>query len=97
MKLHQKGYLLDQLSKAASLWDEEIVARVLREYGLAGVYWEKSVRLALEELAAGGLILRAQSRLHQVRGVQFVSFQYALTDFGRQRMLDTGLLSEAES
>ena len=36
MKLHQKGFLLVELSRSASLWDEELIARTLREYGLSG-------------------------------------------------------------
>jgi hypothetical protein len=50
-----------------------------------------SVRVALDELAAGGLILRQGERLLQDAARQRLSFCYALSDFGRQRMRDTGL------
>ncbi|CEJ84337.1 conserved hypothetical protein [Hyphomicrobium sp. GJ21] len=97
MKLHQKGFLLVELSRSASLWDEELIARTLREYGLSGEYWENSVRIALDELAAGGLVARLQSDLKTIRGKPMLTFHYALTDFGKTRMRDTGLLTEART
>lgn len=98
MKLHQKGFLLVELNGApAGLWDDDIVSRTLRSYGKSGSYWEKSIRIALEELAAAGLTTRLQSKLVNVGGVARLSFQYALTDFGRGRMRDTGLIAETRS
>lgn len=97
MKLHQKGYLLVELHRSGDLWDDDIVSRTLREFGHTGSYRDKSVRVALEELAAAGLVSRVQSKLEQRDGREMVSFQYALTEFGRTRMQDTGLLLEAGS
>lgn len=94
MKLHQKGYLLVRLNKTGGLWDSEISAMALREYGQSGGYWENAVKVALEELAAAGLISRVQSMLTTADGRPTLSFQYAITDFGRQRMIDTGLIAE---
>lgn len=94
MKLHQKGYLLVALNKTAGLWDGDLAAMTLRAYGKSGDYWEKSVRVALEELAAAGLIARVQSKLANAGANTRLSFQYAVTDFGRQRMKDTGLMDE---
>lgn len=96
MKLHQKGFLLVELNAAPDgLWDDELVRRTLRDYGQSGSYWEKSIRIALEELAAAGLTARLQSKLVNADGAVRLSFQYAMTDFGRTRMRDTGLTSEA--
>jgi hypothetical protein len=94
MKLHQKGFLLVELNSVSSLWDEELIARTLREYGHSGEYWENSIRVALDELAAAGLIVQLQSKLKNTHGKPMLTFLYAVTDFGRTRMVDTGLLKE---
>lgn len=94
MKLHQKGYLLVALNKTAGLWDGDLVAMAMREYGQSGSYWDKATRVALEELAAAGLISRKQSKLESTEQGSRLSFLYEVTDFGRQRMKDTGLLEE---
>jgi hypothetical protein len=95
MKLHQKGFLLVELNSVSGLWDEELIARTLSEYGHSGEYWENSIRVALDELAAAGLIARLQSNLKNIRGKPMLTFFYAVTDFGKARMMDTGLLTEA--
>ena len=94
MKLHLQGYLLVHLSKVSDMWDEELVAAAMREYGHSGDYWQKTIRVALDELAAAGLLTRLQSELKAIRGTPRLSFRYALTPFGRERMIDTGLLAE---
>ena len=55
------------------------------------------MRIALDELAAGGLVARLQSDLKTIRGKPMFTFHYALTDFGKTRMRDTGLLTEART
>ena len=94
MKLHQKGFLLVELNSSAGLWDEELIARTLREYGRSGDYWENTIRIALDELAAAGVITRLQSQLTTIRGKSMLTFFYAVTEFGKTRMMDTGLLTE---
>lgn len=94
MKLHQKGYLLVALSQADSLWDDQLITSTLREYNLSGDYWEKNLRVALDELAAAGLITRLEEKLENVRGKPRLLFHYRLSDFGRTRMCDTGLLPQ---
>ena len=97
MKLHQKGFLLVELSRVASLWDDRLVDKALREYGLDGAYWENNLRVALDELAAAGLITRLEEKLENVRGKSRLMFCYSLSDFGRARMLDTGLLPQGRT
>jgi len=94
MKLHQKGYLLVELSKVASMWDYELVSKSLTEYQLSGQYWINTLRVALEELAAAGLVTRIGEQLDDGRhaGQGKVLFNYQLSEFGRTRMRDTGLL-----
>lgn len=94
MKLHQKGYLLVELSKVASMWDYDLVNKSLTEYQLSGQYWINTLRVALEELAAAGLVTRIGERLDDGRhaGHGKVLFNYQLSEFGRTRMRDTGLL-----
>ncbi len=94
MKLHQKGYLLVELSKVESMWDDVLIAMTLREYGHEGVYWENNIRVALDELAAAGIISRLHARLEPMHGKPTLEFCYKLSDFGKARMIDTGLLHE---
>ncbi|MCB1483591.1 MAG: hypothetical protein KDJ17_01720 [Hyphomicrobiaceae bacterium] len=94
MKIHQKGFLLQQLSRSDRLWDEELVNRLLAYYGLSGAYWENNTRVTLDELTAAGLIKWVDRTLSSVHGRPRLSFEYELTDFGRTRMRDTGLLEE---
>ena len=95
MKLHQKGFLLVELSKHESIWDSDLISIVLEEYKLSGDYWFKSTCVTLDELAAAGLIARIDSRLDERLFVSKVRvmFKYQLTDFGRARMHGTGLLT----
>ena len=94
MKLHQKGFLLVELSKVESVWDLVLIHKALQEYHLKGEYWENHFRVAFDELAAAGLIKRLEARLVTVHSKAVLSFHYQLTEFGRARMLDTGLLPE---
>lgn len=94
-KIHMKGYLLCTLHGSPDgLWDHEIVAATLEEYRLSGGYWKGLVRVTLADLYSSGLIEHAGEALDD--GVHFargrVLFKYRLTDFGRRRMTDTGLL-----
>ncbi|MEZ0236688.1 MAG: hypothetical protein ACAH06_01370 [Methylophilaceae bacterium] len=95
MKLHQKGFLLVEISKVRSIWDSELIAKALKEYGLTGSYWVNSLCVALDELAAAGLIVRVGSKLDD--GKQLAPgrllFNWRLSEFGRSRMRDTGLLN----
>ena len=95
MKLHQKAFLLVEISKASSIWDSDLIARAMQEYSLSGKYWINTLRVALDELAAAGLIVRVSSRIDD--GKQLLPgallFHWRLSDFGRTRMRDTGLLS----
>lgn len=93
-KLHQKGFLLVELSKVASLWDYQLIGKTLLEYGEHGSFREKTLRIALDELAAAGLIKRIEEKLETVRGVSNLMFRYQLSDFGKTRMKDTGLLAK---
>jgi DNA-binding transcriptional regulator PaaX len=90
MKLHQKGFLLVALSQQLDLWDYQLIEQVFTEYGQAGSYQEKTLRIALDELSAAGLIKCIEHKLNTV--TEQLLFRYQLTDFGRLRMLNTGLL-----
>jgi len=98
MKLHQKGFLLVELSQVTSIWDSELISKAMKEYALDGLYWMNGFSVALDELAAAGLVVRLESKLDD--GTHFalgrLMFNYKLSDFGRERMIDTGLLSPME-
>ncbi|MDP2246522.1 MAG: hypothetical protein Q8J65_00215, partial [Nitrosomonadales bacterium] len=76
MKLHQKGFLLVALSKVPDAWDYEIIATALNEYGLKGHYWENNLRVALDELAAAGLINKIDQKLETAFSKSRLRFHY---------------------
>lgn len=92
MKLHQKGFLLVTLSKNNKLWDHELIVQAFIEYNISGSYSEKTLRIALDELSAAGLITRVEEKLEANNRQTKLLFRYQLSDFGRARMIDTGLL-----
>ena len=94
MKLHQKGFLLVEISKVSSIWDSDLIEEAMKEYELSGTYWINSLRVALDELAAAGLIVRVSSRLDEGKKTApgCLRFNWRLSEFGRTRMRDTGLL-----
>lgn len=94
MKLHQKAYLLVELSKADSTWDYQLVEKALKEYNVSGLRWVNTFRVALDELAAAGLANSTEKKLDDGTHVDAdkVLFKYQLTEFGRTRMRETGLL-----
>ena len=94
MKLHQKAYLLVELSKAESSWDYELVTKALKEYSVRGSRWVNTFRVALDELSAAGLTNSTNKKLDDGThvGANKVLFKYQLTEFGRTRMRETGLL-----
>ena len=92
MRLHQKGFLLVELSKFNNMWDDELIEKTLNEYEEFGDFREKTLRIALDELSAAGLIKRIESKLETVNGKTKLLFRYQVSDFGLSRMRDTGLL-----
>lgn len=93
MKLHQKGFLLVELSRFDSLWDQSLINSACKEYELSGSYSQRALSIALDELASAGLIQRLEEKLIPSHGKQILSFRYKLSEFGKKRMQDTGLLN----
>lgn len=94
MKLHQKGFLLASLNKADSAWDYELIPKAMKEYEVSGSRWINTFRVALDEMSAAGLIDCTDKKLDDGThvGADKVLFKYQLTEFGRTRMRETGLL-----
>jgi len=91
VKLHMKGYILQLLAHGDALWDSDIAHRTCVEYGKPeDDYWTGSVRAILADLYSGGLVQTPEDTLDEATGK--MHFRYAITEFGRQRMADTGLL-----
>ncbi|WP_438970688.1 hypothetical protein [Methylophaga sp.] len=90
MKLHHKGYVLVQLEREEVQWDKPLIDAAMTEYKLNGDYWVKHFSIIMDELASAGLISREDHRLDTLS--DRLMFKYRLTDFGRERMQDTGLL-----
>ncbi|ADI29787.1 hypothetical protein [Methylotenera versatilis] len=92
MKLHHKGFLLVTISKSGGIWDQQLIEKVFSEYDESGDFREKTIRIALDELAAAGLIKRIENKLETKNGIAKLLFKYQVSDFGITRMVDTGLL-----
>lgn len=91
MKLHMKGYILQLLADGDGLWDGDIAHRTCIEYGKPeDDYWTGSIRAILADLYSGGLVQTPDDMLDEATGK--MHFRYAITEFGRQRMADTGLI-----
>jgi len=91
MKLHLKGFLLQELARLDVGWDTRLVGAALDTYGLSGLHWCNTLHIALDELSSAGLIERLEARLED----GLLQFCYRITAFGRTRMADTGLDQEA--
>jgi hypothetical protein len=91
--LHMKGYVLRLFADRGPLWTDEVADAVSREYGVSGAYWMGTVRLTLVDLYAGGLLGELDVTVDPARteGQERVLFRYELTDFGRERMAQSGL------
>ncbi len=92
MKLHQKGFLLVAISQSSGIWEQQLIEKVFTEYNESGDFREKTLRIALDELAAAGLIKRIENKLETINGKEKLLFKYQISDFGITRMVDTGLL-----
>lgn len=90
MKIHIKGFILQQLAASPGLWDTEIGRRVCGEYDKpAGDYWFGTVRACLADLSSGGLIQAIEDKVDAASGK--LLFKYRVSDFGLARMRQTGL------
>ncbi|NMG42873.1 hypothetical protein GPA22_03865 [Aromatoleum toluvorans] len=89
-RVHIKGYILQLIAQAEGIWDNEIATAVCAEYGKDGAYWHGTVRVILTDLYSGGLVKSLEERFDAYGDK--MRFRFALSDFGRQRMADTGLL-----
>ncbi|MEJ2889261.1 hypothetical protein [Actinomycetospora aeridis] len=94
--LHIKGYVLRLFADRGPLWTDEVIDAVESEYGVSGAYWRGTVRLTLVDLYAGGLLSEQDATVDPARtqSEERVLFRYALTDFGRERMAQSGLATQ---
>lgn len=92
--MHIKGFVLQTLQADGPLWDYEVVEAVQRHYDVSGEYWTGTVRLTLTDLYSGGLINEVDVTVDPDRtgGAEKVLFRYQVTEFGRERMVQSGLL-----
>lgn len=91
--LHIKGYMLELLGSRGAMWDYDIADAVMDEYDLAGDYWYGTVRLTLTDLFSGGLLDELETTIDPEKsgGKEKLLFKFALNDFGRERMRQSGL------
>lgn len=91
MKIHIKGFILQALAQQPELWDIELASQVCQEYGKPeNAYWLGMVRLCLADLNASGLVIIKDERWHEQKNK--LLFNYHISEFGLQRMRQTGLL-----
>lgn len=98
-QLHVKGRLLQLLAEEGPQWDYELAERLAGEYGERGTeYWHDTMRLTLADLGSGGLVYPEEQMdtvdTSRTFGVEKLVRHYVLSDFGRQRASEMGLLRE---
>lgn len=95
--LHMKGWLLQRIDEVgdSGMWDWQLAMLVERHYSVSGSYWRGVIRLTLVDLHASGVIESVDEVLDTVGhfGRGRILFRFRLNDFGRQRLLDSGLRS----
>lgn len=93
--LHFKGYMLQMLADHDALWDYEVAGAAMRDYDLEGEYWYGTIRLLLTDLFSGGLIDEVATTVDPDKsfGREKILFKFRLTDFGRERMEQSGLMT----
>lgn len=94
-RIHMKGRTLQIVEEMGPLWEYEIAAQLIKEYGLKDNGPNKGkVRMWLIELAANALIKSIEDAVDD--GTHFgedkLLCRYEITEFGRGRMKSTGLL-----
>lgn len=94
-KVHMKGRTIQILEERGPSWDYDIAKQVIDEYELQDDRRNRSnIRIWLIEYAANGLIEAVEDAVDD--GSNFredkLMSRYQVTNFGRQRMKDTGLL-----
>jgi hypothetical protein len=92
--IHIKGYMLQLLARQGAMWDYEVADQVMSAYGLSGEYWYGTVRLTLTDLYSGGLLDELETTIDPDKslGKEKILFRYQLSDFGRERMTQSGLM-----
>jgi hypothetical protein len=93
--VHIKGRIHQLLEERGPLWDYELFATLVSEYPeVNGQYWYDTIRLKLTDLYSTGLTTSVEEDLDADKsfGNEKILFRFALTDFGRERMRDAGLL-----
>ncbi len=96
-RVHLKGRLLQLLEEDGPQYDYELASRLMAEYGEPeSDYRHNDVRLTLADLTSGGLVYPIEDDdridLERTFGVEKLVRRYALSDFGRERMRDSGLM-----
>jgi hypothetical protein len=95
--VHVKGRLLQYLAEGPQ-WDYELAARIEAEYSeCQGEYWHNTVRMNLLDLHSGGLVKYEEETVDPSKtfGNEKMIFRLALTEFGRRRMQESGLMVSA--
>lgn len=85
--MHLKGRILQLFDERGAMWESDVAAEVMPEFGYSGDYWVGTVRLTLTDLFSSGLLEEIDTA---VDGEKLV-FRFGLTDFGRTRMAEAGL------
>jgi len=91
--MHLKGFMLQQLEQHGQMWDYELAEACMREYHLSGDYWYGTIRITLTDLYSSGLLDEVEVTVDSSKsmGKEKILFKFALNDFGRERMAQSGL------
>jgi len=74
-------------------WNDEVVGKLQKEYGMTTGYGRDSINFDIIELAAGGMLKEVDVRAASptLYGKNALLHSYLLTDFGRSRATEIGI------
>jgi hypothetical protein len=90
-----KGFILQLFNESPEgLWDYQVCDAVFDYYNRSGRYWAGEVRATLTDLLSGALLIELEDKLDnkQYFGADKILVKLKLSEFGRERMSQTGLL-----
>lgn len=89
-----KFRILELFSDDKEHWDHDIVVQIQKEYAMNSDFGRDSINFDIIELASGCLLEAVETKIDGdgIYKKGFLLHKYVITDFGKTRASDTGLI-----